>query len=125
MVMDRAHAERFAAEWVASWNRRDVEAVLSHYADDAVFISPKAQGIAGTSRLSGKEPLRRYWTAALERIPSLTFTLDRVLWDPAASELAICYEADLNGAKSRAVEIVRFGPSGLLVQGEALHGAAL
>ena len=32
----------FSAEWVAAWNARDVEAVLSHFHDDVVFTSPTA-----------------------------------------------------------------------------------
>lgn len=33
----------FAAQWIANWNARDVEAVLSHFRDDCVFVSPVAQ----------------------------------------------------------------------------------
>jgi ketosteroid isomerase-like protein len=26
--------------WIAAWNRRDVEAVLAHYSEEAQFVSP-------------------------------------------------------------------------------------
>jgi hypothetical protein len=29
--------DEFATAWAAAWNAHDVEAVLSHFADDAVF----------------------------------------------------------------------------------------
>jgi ketosteroid isomerase-like protein len=33
----------FVESWIAAWNRRDVDAVLAHYADDAQFVSPVAR----------------------------------------------------------------------------------
>jgi ketosteroid isomerase-like protein len=36
--------DAFANAWVQGWNQRDVEAVLSHYADDVEFQSPSSSG---------------------------------------------------------------------------------
>jgi ketosteroid isomerase-like protein len=33
----------FAERWVKEWNDHDIEAVLTHFADDAVFTSPLAE----------------------------------------------------------------------------------
>jgi hypothetical protein len=41
--MNRIKANEFASNWINAWNRKDVNAVLEHYADDAKFISPKAE----------------------------------------------------------------------------------
>jgi ketosteroid isomerase-like protein len=30
----------FAETWIAAWNRRDIDAVLVHFADEAQFVSP-------------------------------------------------------------------------------------
>jgi ketosteroid isomerase-like protein len=49
--LTRSEALEFAARWVAAWNRRDVDAVLAHYVDDATFISPKAQLFVGVEIL--------------------------------------------------------------------------
>jgi acyl-CoA thioesterase FadM len=122
-TMTEAAAQQFAREWVDAWNRRDAEAVLSHYAEEAVFVSPKAQQIVGTARLAGKAALRAYWQAALSRITSLRFTLDAASWSPRAQTLSIVYLAALGDAPPvRATEIMRFR-DGLVVHGEALYGA--
>ncbi len=67
---------RFAEAWVSAWNRRDVDAVLSHYADEAEFVSPVARNVVGRPVLRSKKELEQYWRATLERIPSLEFKLD-------------------------------------------------
>jgi ketosteroid isomerase-like protein len=73
--MDRKQAEQLAEEWYAAWNDHDLERILSHYSDDVVFVSPFAVEIAGRTdgRLEGKEALRAYFGAALERFPDLKF----------------------------------------------------
>jgi SnoaL-like domain len=67
----------FARRWVRAWNDRDVEAVLSHFAEDAVFSSPLADRVVPGSGgvICGKEALRRYWTEALRHNPGLHFEL--------------------------------------------------
>jgi ketosteroid isomerase-like protein len=73
--MDENRARRLADEWYASWNAHDLERILAHYSDDVVFASPFAVEIAGRAdgRLEGKEALRAYFGAALERFPDLRF----------------------------------------------------
>ena len=74
------NAVEFAGAWVAAWNRRDVEAVLDHFHDDAVFSSPVAQliGFSESGVVRGKEELRRYWTVALAGNPDLHFDITGV-----------------------------------------------
>jgi ketosteroid isomerase-like protein len=115
----------FAKEWVEAWSRRDAEAVLAHYADDAVFTSPKAQTIVGNARLSNKAELAAYWRTAVERIPKIHFTLEHAYWDEAKRTLTIVYVADLAGNKTRATEIMRFDARGLVIAGEAFYGASV
>lgn len=112
----------FARRWIAEWNRRDIAAVLAHFADDARFTSPRAAERTGRATVIGRTALAAYWQGAL-RLPSLHFTLDRTLWDAERREGAILYLADLGGTRRRAVEILRFGPDGLVAEGEALYGA--
>lgn len=123
--MTQASAEQFARAWVLAWNRRDLEAVLAHYADHALFISPKAERLLGNARVQGKPALRAYWQTALAQIQSLEFKLDVALWSAPAQTLTVVYEATLQGqAPTRAVEIMRF-QAGQIVHGEALYGGAL
>jgi ketosteroid isomerase-like protein len=114
---------QFAREWTEAWSRRDAEAVLAHYADDAVFTSPKAQTIAGKARLANKAELAAYWRAAVERIPRIHFDLEHAYWDEAKRTLTVVYLADLAGTKMRASEIMRFDDRGTVVEGEAFYGA--
>ncbi|MES1184298.1 MAG: thioesterase family protein [Myxococcales bacterium] len=123
-AMTEASAQLFAQAWVDAWNRRDTEAVLAHYADDAVFISPKAAQFVGAARVEGKAALRAYWQTALSRIQRLTFKLDAALWSARAETLTVVYEATLqDGPPVRAAEIMHFR-AGQIVRGEAFYGAA-
>jgi ketosteroid isomerase-like protein len=124
-VMTEAAAQRFASAWIEAWNGRDVEAVLSHYADDAVFVSPKAERFVGSSRIEGKAALRAYWQTALTQLTSLRFTLDAAFWSPRSQTLTVLYQAALGGAAPvRATEIMRFR-DGRIVEGEGLYGATI
>ena len=48
-----------------------------------------------------------------------------MVWDDARHELAIVYTSVRDGVRHRAVELLRFGPGGLVVEGEALYGVTL
>lgn len=71
----------FAADWIAAWNARDLERILSHYADDVVFESPVIRERLGraSGRVSGKAELRAYWSGAFRAYPDLRFELLDVL----------------------------------------------
>lgn len=73
-------ASAFAESWVTAWNAHDLDAVLSHFADDAVFTSPVAAQLLPETDgvLEGKAAIRAYWQVGLERIPDLHFTLEHV-----------------------------------------------
>jgi hypothetical protein len=122
MKLTREFAETFAAQWAEAWNGRAVEAVLEHFHDDVVFTSPTALAVVGSPIVRGKPALRAYWTAALSRITSLRFTLDRVVWDPARRELAIIYTPDIDGQSKRVSENLTFDEHGQVVSAEVFHG---
>ena len=75
-------ADKFAAEWIAAWNTRDLEQILRHYTDDVEFISPFAIKLlndpAGT--VHGKAALRIYFAAGLVKYPGLNFQLVHVYY---------------------------------------------
>lgn len=114
----RSHARR----WADDWNAGDLDAVLGHFDVDVVFSSPKAMDAVGVPTVRGRQALRAYWEAALKPVSSLRFTVDRIIWDAETSELSIIYDRDINGQRDRASEILRFGPSGLVVSGEVHYG---
>ena len=75
--MSAPEPAKFADRWIGAWNARDLEAVLTDYADDVVFTSPTAVRFAPESEgtIRGKHALRRYWTVALQGNPDLRFEL--------------------------------------------------
>lgn len=115
----------FAESWIAAWNRRDVEAVLAHYSEEAQFVSPVARNLVGRPILRTKQELENYWGTALARISTLEFKLDHAAWDERRLELNVIYEANLNGERKRACEIMQFDTTGRQVRGEALFGAII
>jgi ketosteroid isomerase-like protein len=122
--MTRDEAELFAMDWAAAWNGGAIERVLAHFDEEVVFRSPTALAVVGVGTLRGKESLRAYWVAAMGRLKSLRFTVDRVLWDPATQELAIVYVSEIDGNAKRVSENLRFGPGNLVVAAEVFHGVA-
>ena len=116
-------AQQFARQWVADWNRGDVEAVLAHYADDAVFVSPKAERFTGNARVTGKAALRAYWTTALAKIATLHFDLAEAFWSERTQTLIVLYQATLGAQPPvRVAEVMQF-VGGEVVRGEGLYGA--
>ena len=125
MPMTYESMMQFAATWIANWNARDVDAVLSHFAEDAKFVSPVARNFVGRPVLQNKRELADYWRTGLSRIATLEFKLDHASWDERRRELTVVYEANLNGERKRACEIMEFDASGRQIRGEALYGAVI
>lgn len=110
----------FADSWISDWNRKDVEAVLSHFSEDVVFTSSRAKAILGSPKVEGKSRLREYWTTAIARIQTIRFTLDYVIGD--RDRIAIVYIGEIDGKRMRAVEFLVFDNGGLVREGEAMYG---
>jgi hypothetical protein len=110
----------FADEWVAAWNARDLDAVLSHYAEDFRMASPLIRTYAGVESgvLQGKAQVRAYWEAALSRIPELHFELLGTY--AGSSSLAIHYRGP--GGR-QAVEVFDFNAQGLVERASAHYAA--
>jgi ketosteroid isomerase-like protein len=114
----RPDPKAFAEEWIAAWNAHDLEAVLSHYAEDIVFVSPNSTRYTGdpTGRVAGKAALREYWGKALT-VAGLHFTLKGVYAGPDG--VAIRYFSSRTNAE--AVEVVRFDDDGLVRDSAAFY----
>lgn len=122
--MTREQMQRHAAEWIAAWNRRDVDEVLSVFSETARFTSPIALAITGNATLDGKAALAAYWREASRRISSIQFRLDHVLCDVERREMVVVYDSTVNGKSTRACEFMRFDEAGRQVEGEAMYGTA-
>ena len=51
--------------------------------------------------------------------------LDRAIWDERRRELVVICEANLNGERKRACEVMTFNAEGRQVRGEAMYGALI
>jgi hypothetical protein len=81
LILNADFALSFARSWIEGWNQHDIDAVLSHYADDFELASPLIPSIAGESSsvIHGKADVRAYWKKGLAQIPDLHFELKEVL----------------------------------------------
>lgn len=120
--MDRTEAEVYAQDWIRDWCARDVERIVSHFAEDARFVSPVAAKRTGSALVVGRNALIEYWQV-VQSFGSFRFTLERVIWDEALQEMAIVYTRDIDGRRDRACELLRFNASGKVFAGEAMYGA--
>lgn len=75
---------RFVQEWLEGWNAHDVDRIMRHYADDAVFQSPSVLVLApnGDGTLRGRAAIRDLYAGALARFPNLRFELEEIIERP-------------------------------------------
>jgi hypothetical protein len=72
--ISESDADAFVASWMAAWNSHDPDAIAAHYHDDVVYHSPFVARLAGgADGLRGREALRDYIAAALQKYPDLHF----------------------------------------------------
>jgi steroid delta-isomerase len=120
-TLGRDDMVRHAQDWIAAWNRHDLDAVLDAYAEDACFRSPRATAITGSSLLVGRSEMEGYWRAALDKLRMLEFTFLSAVCDVEEQTVVVHYLAALDGPRRRACEIFHF-EAGRKVYGEALYG---
>jgi ketosteroid isomerase-like protein len=106
-----AEADQFAREWIAAWNSHDLDAILSHYAEDAVFTSPFVIALLGVEDgvVRGRAALRDYFARALDAYPDLHFELHEAL--AGAASVALHYTS-VGGRES--VEVMELDGDGLV-----------
>jgi ketosteroid isomerase-like protein len=109
VMISLKQAQQFAREWVDAWNSRDLDRILSHYADDFQMTSPFIVKMMNesTGTIKGKAKVRVYWAQALERLPDLHFDLIEVL--ASVDSITIYYHAVLG---KRAAEVLCFDDNG-------------
>jgi len=112
-MITEQEARSFAAEWIEAWNSRDLDRILTHYAEDVVLVSPVAANLlndpSGTVR--GKQALRAYFKKGLETHTQLRFELIETMWGLSS---VVLYYANQRGTKSG--EFMEFNPDGKIVR---------
>jgi len=113
-------AATYARDWAAAWNAGDIEAVLAHFHDDAVFTSPLAARVVPESGgvIRGKEALRRYWNAAINRTPPPEFHVTSVC--AGVDSLVILFRNEQGVDRA---EVLRF-KDGLVTEGHGTYAVA-
>jgi predicted ester cyclase len=75
------NTDEFVRDWINAWNSREIEVILSHYAEDVEFTSPFVVRLLNQpdGTLHGLTDLRSYFLKGLETYPDLRFELIEVL----------------------------------------------
>jgi ketosteroid isomerase-like protein len=96
-MLSEHSARELAKHWIAAWNAHDLDAIMSHYADDVVLVSPVAverlHDPSGTVR--GKQALRAYFSMGLTAYPNLRFELKDLMWGVSS---VVLYYANQKGS---------------------------
>jgi SnoaL-like domain len=110
----RAHADT----WLAAWNARDLDAIMSCYSDDVDFAAATVVRRWGREdgRLQGIEELRRHFALGLELAPGLAFTEEALLTSP--SGYALLYRRE-NG--NQVLDVVELNPAGQAARVRAFY----
>jgi ketosteroid isomerase-like protein len=114
-TMDRAAAGRFVEAWCANWRKVDIDAVVSHFAENAEMRSPLALKLTASPVVAGAENIRAYWQSHIE---SADLKILNWSWDAAIARLTVWWQL----GDSRASEFMDFDRAGRVVRSEAFYG---
>lgn len=100
---------KFAMEWISSWNSHDLSFILTHYAEDIEITTPMIKSATGGSvdSLKGKDTVREYWQKALDKIPDLYFEFIDVTF--GVNSVVLYYKSIMN---TRSMEVMFFNDEG-------------
>ena len=106
----KSFAEHFASDWIDSWNKHDLNRILSHYTDDFEMFSPFIKKIAdeASGTLKGKDKIGAYWAKALEMNPALHFELITTLF--GVNSITLYYK----GSRGFSAEVFHINFAGLV-----------
>jgi hypothetical protein len=80
IIMTTEELNRIANQWFDAFNKKDLEALLSLYDNQAEHYSPKLKVRHPETHglIKGKDTLRSWWKDAFERLPSLKYKVVRL-----------------------------------------------
>lgn len=112
-MITEQQAKNFATHWIQAWNNHDLEAILSHYAEDveyfSVFLTRLADNPAGVLR--GKGNVKAYLAKGLAAYPRLEFVLLDVFI--GVHSVVLRYQSVNNLV---AAEVFEFNADGLVIR---------
>ena len=91
-------AAHHVEKWAKGWTDHNLNAIMSSYAEELEFSSPKIRAVLGENEnntISSKRELSTYFSAGLERFPNLKFKImDFTVSD---NKVILEYSANLDG----------------------------
>ncbi len=117
-TMDSAAAGRFVEEWCANWRKVDIDAVVSHFAENAEMRSPLALKLTESPVVAGAENIRAYWRKAYGHVASADLKILSWSCDAAIARLTVWWQL----GEARASEFMDFDHAGRVVRSEAFYG---
>jgi len=117
-TMDRAAAGRFVEAWRANWCKVDIDAVVSHFAENAEMRAPLALKLTGSAVVAGPENIRAYWRKAYGGIESADLKILSWSWDDTIARLTVWWQL----GDTRASEFMDFDGAGRVARSEAFYG---
>ncbi|MGZ3902362.1 MAG: nuclear transport factor 2 family protein [Bacteroidia bacterium] len=102
-------ANRFALDWIQSWNKHNLNSILEHYSEDVEFYSPFIPLLKfnETGRINSKSDLAKYFKIGLDAYPDLTFRLHNVF---TGIDTVTIYYTSVNGRM--AAEVFQLNENG-------------
>ena len=118
--MTKDEAWGLADDWIAAWNKHDLDLIMAHYDDAVELTSPVAARLIGSAdgKVVGKTSLRAYFQRGLETYPELQFHLEDVLW--GLNSLVLYYS---NQRQTRTAEFMQLSRTGKVKQVIAHYNA--
>ena len=112
-MLTQTTAQAIAHAWIDSWNRHDLDAILSHYAEAIDFTSPFIVQLLGepSGTLKDKAALRAYFAKGLAAYPDFKFELLHIL--TGVNSLVLYYRSVHNNL---AAELMVLNTEGQIVQ---------
>ena len=105
MIARKGTAHGSGLDGTRLYAAHDLDAIMSHYAEDVVLVSPVAARILNdpSGAVKGKEAVRAYFKKGLDAYPNLKFELIDVLW--GLSSVILYYKNQKGGKTGEFMEI--------------------
>jgi ketosteroid isomerase-like protein len=119
-ISTSAGANAFADAWVRAWNSHDLDAIMSHYAEDATLVSPTAAALLGdpTGEVRGRAALRDYFRKGLEAYPKLRFEVLDIM--VGVRSVVLCF---INQKGTKTAEFMELNAAGEITRVVASYSA--
>ncbi len=122
MSQDPQALRSIAEQWLACFDRRDLDGLLALYADDATHTSPKirVRHPETGGLLRGKASMRTWWQDSFDRLPSMRYLPTALTAD--GERVFMEYVRKVDGEADMPVAEVLEVRGGKIVASRVFHG---